>query len=377
MDGLTIERRRARVRGLTLMLAVVASFVALTGGGIGGGAAVAATPCTAPPWVSTATYDQGAQVTHRGHQWRANSWLWPGVEPGVSGAPPWWVPWQDLGACSSTTTSSPPTTSPTTTQPGGSGVEARYTALGPWTVTTATAPAAGTPGVTLTYPANLGAGGYRHPIVTWANGAGGSCSIFADTFQHLASWGFAIVCPNTGEIVDDQIEAAGDWMVAQNANSASVFFQKLATDRVAAMGHSRGAGNSNIAAADRPDLFTTLVSLNFTDPWTHPDTRGVDALRTLDHTPVFLAAGTADGLVSQGSQQNYFNLVPGAAARAAVVGAGHNTIQQADNPFQPYVTAWLKYILEGDQFARRAFVGSPPEINADSGWAWQQEKNLP
>lgn len=43
----------------------------------------------------------------------------------------------------------------------------------------------------------------------------------------------------------------------------------------------------------------------------------------------------------------------------------------------PYITAWLKYILEGDQFARGAFVGTPSELEADADWDWQADKNLP
>lgn len=391
MQGIT-TRRQGRRRGWGVLAVGVVVIAALGAGSgviaVGVSPSGAQAQCSAPAWSPSAFYDDGEVVSHNGHEWRANQWMWPGLEPGNSGSPPWWVPWEDVGPCapsttttthpSSTTTSTPgSTTTTSTTVPPGQSVEELYAATGPWAVTTSSASVPGTPGVNLHYPEELGANGYEHPIVTWANGANGACSNFTDTLQHLASWGYVIVCPTTGQIVPEHVVAAGEWIVAQDGNASSQFHQVLDTGSVAAVGHSRGAGTSNAAAGRAPDLFTTVVPLNFTDRWTHGDSEGFDALSTFDDIPVFLAAGTSDFLVSEGEQQAFFNEVPGPVARAAVVGAGHNVIQEPDNPFQPYLTAWLKYVLEDDQFARRAFVGSPPEISADLEWDWQEQKNLP
>jgi hypothetical protein len=35
------------------------------------------------------------------------------------------------------------------------------------------------------------------------------------------------------------------------------------------------------------------------------------------------------------------------------------------------------YVLRNDSTARGAFVGSPPEINTNTSWSNQAEKNLP
>lgn len=66
--------------------------------------------------------------------------------------------------------------------------------------------------------------------------------------------------------------------------------------------------------------------------------------------------------------------MPGPAAKAGVVGADHGGVVR---PSIGYVTAWFEYTLEDDQFARRAFVGSPPQINTNPAWANQAAKNLP
>lgn len=384
-----MNRQRVSARSKWRVLFAPAIALALLGGAAAlvSSAAPAEAACSAPAWDSGSFYDEGANVSHNGHEWRANHGIWPGLEPGNSGAPPWWVPWQDLGPCSpssttttstpgSTTSTSTPGSTTTTTVPPGQSVEDTYSADGPWAVTTDAASVPGTPGATLHYPTDLGSNGQDHAIVTWANGSGGACGNTADTQERFASWGFVVVCPTTGEIVPDHVLAAADWAIAQNSDSSSVFYQNLDTGNVAAVGHSRGAGTSLAAAARDVDLFTAVIAANFTDRWTHGDTEGVDALSQLQNTSIFFPAGTSDFLVSEGEQAFFFDEAAGPAARAAVSGVGHNYIQEDGNAMQPYLTAWLKYTLEDDQFARNAFAGSDPEINTDPDWDWQEQKNL-
>jgi predicted dienelactone hydrolase len=252
-----------------------------------------------------------------------------------------------------------------------------FGATGSWAVTTETVTVPGTPAATLVRPRDLGSGGYRHPIVTWANGAGGACSNFTDTLQHLASWGYFVVCPNTGEIVPDHVLAAARWAVQQGGASGSPYQGKLNTGKVAAAGHSRGSGTSLAAGGRDTALFDAIVASSFTDRWTHGDPEGVEALSKLSGTSIFFVAGTADFLVTEGEQQFFFGEAAGPAARAAVIGAGHGYVQQADNAMQPYITAWLKYALENDSVARQAFVGaSPPELTEDPEYDWQELRGL-
>jgi hypothetical protein len=99
--------------------------------------------------------------------------------------------------------------------------------------------------------------------------------------------------------------------------------------------------------------------------------------------PIMLFFGTADILTSDAGQTVFFNHVTGPAAKSALVGGGHGgglgspAIDEPDNPYQGYLVAWFKYTLEGDQFARRAFAGSGPEIATDAGFTHWQSKNLP
>jgi chitinase len=69
--------------------------------------------CSAPAWSSSAVYTGGQQVTYNGHLWRARWWT-QGEIPSAGG----WGPWEDLGACGTTTPTA--TASPTVTPTGGS-----------------------------------------------------------------------------------------------------------------------------------------------------------------------------------------------------------------------------------------------------------------
>lgn len=387
---------RPRSRGVLLAALVV---LALLGGsavaaGPGPGAAAPAAAqaqCTAPAWDAGAIYDAGAVVSHNGHQWQASHWMWPGVQPGVDEAPPWWVPWTDLGACGSgttTTTTQPPgsttTTTPgstTTTVPPSGNVEEHFLAPGPWAATTGTASAPGTPGVMLAYPTDLGADGYDHPIVTWGNGtidAPNPCQLTEQNggiLTHLASWGFVVVCANTGNSGSgSEIWAAAQWMMEQDTNPSSVFSGKLDTTSIGAMGGSQGAAGVVHANILSNGVIDSILAWAFVDPIWHfwgqlPDFNQVQG-------PIFFASGTSDFLATQTWQQNFYNEVSGPAAKAALDGVGHDPAARE----RGYATAWFKYTLEGDSFARSAFVatgGNPPQISADPDWTNWAGKSLP
>jgi hypothetical protein len=93
---------------------------------------------------------------------------------------------------------------------------------------------------------------------------------------------------------------------------------------------------------------------------------------------IFFVRGTSDFLATESAALNWYNPVPGGAAKASQKSAGHNEVQKSTTRLKGYVTAWMMYTLRGDTYARGAFVGSPPEINTNTT-AWQNaaEKNLP
>src|SRR4051794_41663228 len=73
-------------------------------------------------------------------------------------------------------------------------IEATYKVAGPSAVATSdVTDAGGNVTYNLLYPANLGTGGVKAPIVTWGNGTGAVPSQYSGLLHQLASWGFVVV----------------------------------------------------------------------------------------------------------------------------------------------------------------------------------------
>ena len=255
-------------------------------------------------------------------------------------------------------------------------IETHYNVAGPWAVSTATVTvSSGT--FELYYPTDLGAGGVDHPIITWGNGTNATPANYPGLLNRLASWGFVVVAStSTATGSGDEVLAGANYMVNQNGDPSSVFYQRLDPSRVGAAGHSQGASGALNATTKSNGLITSTVVFNLPNPiW-------VSAQHKTDFTkivrPVLFLTGSRDTLISSASgNTGYYNQVAGPAAKAVLGGADHNTVQNTGGGYLGYLVAWFDYTLRGDTYARGAFVGSPPEINTNTAWSNQAEKNLP
>ncbi len=256
-------------------------------------------------------------------------------------------------------------------------IESTYAATGSFSVSTANVTdASGTVIYNLYYPTNLSTGGL-HPIITWGNGTNALPSNYWGLLNHLASWGFVVVASTdltTG--TGAEILAAANYMVQQNSNSGSIFYQKLDTAHVGAIGHSQGAGGVVNATNNSGGLIKTTVPIALPNQiWV---SAGDEYYVQLLTAPVLFLGGSKDVIIaSPATLTGYYNQVPGAAAVAVLKGADHNTIQNTGGGFLGYINAWMMYRLRNDATARGAFVGSPAEINTNTSWQNQSEKTLP
>lgn len=257
-----------------------------------------------------------------------------------------------------------------------SAIETTYKTAGSFAVSTSIVTSGGAT-YNLYYPTALGSGGLRHPIITWGNGTNATPSNYYGLLNHLASWGFVVIAvddPTTG--TGAEMLTAAQYMVARDSDASSIFYQKLDTTKVGAVGHSQGAGGTVNATNHSSGLIKTAVTVALPNSiWVGAgDEYYVDQLTV----PVFFLGGSSDVIIaSPSTQTGYYAQVPGAAAVAVLKGAGHNTIQQTGGNFLGYINAWLMYILRGDTTARGAFAGTTPEINTNTSWSNQAEKNLP
>jgi len=249
----------------------------------------------------------------------------------------------------------------------GPAIEAIYAAPGPSVVGTSVLTDDSGHLLDVYFPANLGADGVRHPIITWGNGTLTSTSSYAPVLHHLASWGFVVIAtPSTSTGSGSEILAAARLLVEENQDPSSLFYQRLDTTRIGASGHSQGAYGALNAALKSAGLITTVVPIGLPDViWLSP--LHASDLRGLTQT-VFFVGGGDDWLSTSTGVLQYVQQVPGSAVVALLRGGVHDGIVSGTAAYLGYLTAWMMYQLRGDARAAGAFVGELAEISANAAW---------
>src|SRR5215469_9669706 len=153
-------------------------------------------------------------------------------------------------------------------------IQAAFTRPGPYATTTGTVTdPAGSVIYDLFYPRHYAALGFRSPIITWGNGTTGRPAMVSTLLGHLASYGFTVIASTSGWTGSGtQIDAAAHYLAAQDTATGSVFYQKLNVHKVAAVGHSQGAGGAVRAATNDPALITAVLTFSLPNTfWARPN----------------------------------------------------------------------------------------------------------
>jgi len=257
-------------------------------------------------------------------------------------------------------------------------VEAAYAPPGPYATTTSSVTdAAGNAIYDLYYPGDYAALGFQSPIVTWGNGTDDIPPQYSTLLGHLASYGFTVIgttSRTTGSGVE--IGDAAHYLVTQAGASGSPFYGNLDVNRVAAVGHSQGAGGATQAALSNPALIKTLMT--FSLPITYW-LNGPDIAQLT--RPAFLSSthGIWDSVIAPPViERIYYEILTVPAALGIILEsdgkpADHASIVDPAYGGNPggelgYATAWLAYQLLGDPTAATAFTGAAPELISNANW---------
>ena len=250
----------------------------------------------------------------------------------------------------------------------GGALEAKYLAMGPYEVrqTTAKAPEDWKQFVAY-YPAELADSGEQWPAVVFVNGTGVYASKYPALFRHLASWGFLVLgSEDPGTFSGDSTDAALAWLLGENEDPDSLFYQKVDTDHLGLSGHSQGGVGVFNAISGQPHggLFTCAVSLSPTqEDWAAALNIPYDPSGTA--IPTLVLAGTSNDVITpEGVEALYYKL-GGPKAMALRTGTGHGEMLYSGDG---YVTAWLMYWLRGDREAGAAFFGPEAELLRNPLW---------
>ncbi len=223
-------------------------------------------------------------------------------------------------------------------------------------------------------PEVLGQDGRQHPIVTWGNGTAAQPHQYLGVLHQLASWGLVVVASTsrrTGK--GHQMLEGVHHLLACHADRTSPLFELLHVDRVAAVGHSQGAGGSVNATSHSDGVITVTVPICLpNERWVSKgDEYDVTQLRS---ATLFLG-GSRDRLIaSADTLSGYFHRTPAPAAVGVLRGAGHNVIQKSGGRYLGYLTAWLMAQLLDDQRAAAAFAVDGGEFLRHPAWRAQAVK---
>jgi hypothetical protein len=233
----------------------------------------------------------------------------------------------------------------------------------------------GAGGVRVVYPGNLGAGGTRHPLVVFGNGSFSNCGDNAIgsgwLLRHLASWGFVVVCVESGAVgTGQELWAATQWLMAEDTNSRSVLFGKLDTAHVGAIGYSQGAGGAASATVLSNGAINSTVGIGLPADEYHIWPVQVAEFCEIE-TPFLFIAGQDDWMAYPAEHDAYLDELLGPGARMTLEGAEHGDLVDQNEGSHGYATAWLRHTLMNDATARGAFVGvggAQPEVPTNDRW---------
>lgn len=271
-------------------------------------------------------------------------------------------------------------------------IEAKYQARGPWAVTrTISASSCDRENrmCDIWYPTELGSNplkkmseGFKHPVISWANGSGEQPGTYSYFLQHLASWGFIVVAsrddgPGEGGTAVD----AAQYIINKSNAASSIFYNNVDIANIGAVGHSQGGASVTNLHARKNPLFKTFIALHTSPGWfaqlccdVQPETYdGSGVTRS-----IFQWTSTPDS-----GRPHWYDPVPAPAlkAYAALTYARHGDVgqgvgidcansrcAQGVRPYLGYSTAWLMWQLQGARDGGDAFKQNGEFLLPDTDW---------
>lgn len=211
------------------------------------------------------------------------------------------------------------------------------------------------------YPAEMKNGGHTYPVVVFVNGTGVCASKYPALFEHLASWGFIVIGnedPST--CTGDSADATLAYLIQQNENPNSIFYQKVDIEHIGISGHSQGGVGVFNAVNEQThkERYTCAVSLSPTE-WAMAEVLGMHYDPYKTSIPTMILAATENDVITYDGAMGLFDAVNAPKVLALRKNVDHGKMLYCGDG---YVTAWFMYWLQGDEGASKAFVGDEAEI---------------
>lgn len=257
------------------------------------------------------------------------------------------------------------------------------------------------PDHTVYRPADLAGVGRSLPVVAYGAGACLNLGNWTPQFLgELASHGYIVVAG--GPIVEGvtrersrtepsvssehtqnrtaQLLETIDWAIAQNDVPGSRYEGRVATDKIAVVGHSCG-GLQAIAAADDPRVKTAIIGNSGvirTPPngsGTGPNYRpaGIGDLKRIHAPMLYVSGGPTDQATPNAVLD--FAQIEGVAVFHGDIATGHGGTyrEPRGGEYGVVMREWLDWQLLGDEGAKQTFAGPDCRLCADPRWTIQRK----
>ena len=246
---------------------------------------------------------------------------------------------------------------------------------------------------TVFVPQDLSAfGGKKQlPVLVWGNGAcANSPWEHMNFLNEIASQGYIVlatgIIPMTDEgyrgpmsRTEQQIESI-DWIIKQNADPASPYYNKVDVKNICVAGMSCGGLQTLFNCAD-PRIKTLMICNSglFNQQNANQAVGGMpmppkEKLKEI-HTPImYLLGGETD--IAYGNGMDDFHRIDHVPAVATNFPVGHGGTYREPHggEFTVVALAWLDWQLKGSQEAKKMFVGKDCGISKRDKWTIEKNK---
>jgi dienelactone hydrolase len=250
----------------------------------------------------------------------------------------------------------------------GGALEAKYLAGGALETTKYTAKAEDPiKKYTVYYPAEMGSSDKTYPMILVMNGTGGKATRYEAQFELYASWGFiAVGTQDKGTGTGVTTVKALQYMLEQNENPDSVFYQKIDLDNIGITGFSQGgAGVLNVLTKyEEASYFKAAAPLSPVSEYMTAQVTDYTYDSSLVKIPIMILAGTegdfeTETVIPINLLNEQYDKITTPKVMARRIGMDHDHMMYSAGG---YVIAWFRWQLMNDEEAAQAFIGESPEL---------------
>lgn len=209
------------------------------------------------------------------------------------------------------------------------------------------------------YPTAMQDSNKSYPALVWANGTGCPPSLYDGLLKELAKGGYIVIANEETMAADGTAQRESiNFILAQNNDENSIFYNKVKTEKIGAIGHSQGGRSSvNAAATDsRIDCVISLAGSNYTSE------------AEILSTPTLFIAGSSDLIVDASMWiKPAYKVCTGPAVYASLKGAIHTRCCTNPTDYSGYAIKWFDAWLKNDSKALDTFKNCGA-LSQDSKW---------